>query len=278
MRFRLFIFSLVFAGTAIGAHPYFHPDCSTRMALASRRFGDLASAGHWQNHNRHLYEKWVVPVMTGDNPYRQLPAGIPAVFLESLQSLVALNHNRYLTFTLLQELEKEVLGLAEERKITLKEALFIRLAQEESRLGFASAVHTTTFVSKTEFLALLAAGHPIDDEYWHYKPHSRDGHRIQSVIEARYLERLSGRDRVPFIELYRFMGDLSYIPKFDWTGIVDVSSVDPSDLETYPDLWAALHDTPFFTNPAFNFEALDFTNPEFFASLRPLLPGLMGWE
>ncbi len=282
MRMRLFIFTLVFAGSALGAHRYFDPTCPERLALKARHFGPAADAANWQAHNRRLYERWVAPLMTQPkppNPYRHLPGGIPPDYLKSMEALVALNLNNALMFQMLQELEKEVVELSEQKSLSLKEALFAIIQAEEKRLGFAAPVHLDEDLSPVQFAALLTSGQPVIHEHWRGKPRSRDGQRIKSIIEARYLKRLLGDESVPYLELYLFWGNSSSVPQaLDWSKVVDLSSIDANNIESYPTLWSAMRDTSLFNNPAFRIEALDFTNQVFFALLRELLPGLEGWE
>lgn len=235
-----------------------------------------------QRKNEEIFRKKVLPLMDNKNPYKALPKGISENLQKPFQTLLDFTRDGKKVFQLLQDFERKVVEYSSAHGVSLEEAFDKVLLVQEKHFGLGEPVIVTEFLDQGSFLDLLAAGRPIADEYWRGKPHTRDGHRIQSVIEAKYIEEKFGSSSL-YLQLYKEMGNRQALMndwKWEGTGI-NMENIDPNNPKTFPDVWAILHDTPFFVHVPHNLSGdnatKDFSNPEFFGDLRPLLPGLRGW-
>ena len=237
----------------------------------------LAQFATIQKRMRELYFRLVVPdIIVNKSPYRQLPQKIDPSMLAPIQALWKLAHSKEGYFDFLQAFELQVFEVSKAQNLSLEEAFVWYVIKQEIYFGFAQPVVVNDFLSNADFLKFVSAGHPVLDEYWNGKPHSVYGHRVQSILQAMFIERSFGSRKL-YSEVYRYMGRAIRPNELDWasTGIDQYQPRQAEDFET-PDLYGYFYDTPFFRRS--RIDPADFTNPEFFSSLRLLLPGLAGWR
>lgn len=228
--------------------------------------------------NLEGYRARVRPLVNPSNPYRFAPVEMPEALAADFQLLLNLSRHPEAVFAMLQALETEVVELSEITGHSLETAFMKKLEVLEEFYGFMPAICVPDFLQKKEFLGLLQKGFALADDYWLNTDHTRDSHRLMSIVHAQYLERVRG-DRFAYQRLYRFMGNAEWTQTVDWTSAgFSTLQYDNSNLDTCPDLFAMLYDTKFFAHADLNIDAQDFTNPCFMGLMREFLPGLAGWK
>ncbi len=212
------------------------------------------------------------------SPYVKLPSNISDKHRDGLEMIWRLAKDPEEYFSLAQEFEMEVYIFAYDNKCTLSRAFQTVLREEEIKYGFGDLVEVTEFMSSEDYLALVAKGHPVSDLFYKDKPHTVNGHRVQSVLAARWLEKNTG-ETLSYINLYRYMGDTTYLDELNWegTGLSIRNSGTNQAQRDLVDLYFYIHDSA-FGNAEYSVEAADFTNPVYFNALRKFLPALSAWD
>lgn len=211
------------------------------------------------------------------SPFLNLPDGISGKFKEALIIVKKMSHDPLLYFDLAQGFEREVVKYSIDHDLNLKDSFSQLLLEQEAYYGFSTLVRVSKFMDDEKFLSLIHQGHPVMDDFYLGLPHSRQGHRVQSILQARYFAKIF-LDPSLYIGIYKYTGNLSAAREFDWAPSGVLTLVDPkkSDMSKLNLFWF-LYDIKFGSEIS-SFEITDFSNPEFFSELRKFLPGLLGWD
>ncbi len=293
MKFFIFLFGLGLTGLLYGGvsskqitAEFSYKACGIFLALegpdAPNTIDFVNNLEGLQSLALKMFEKNVVPKMKSNpSPFKTFPGGIDSSLVHGFEKLWEFVRDPLLAFKGLQALERETvlysLTLTGEATDKLAIALEHVLSKWEAQSGFAKPVIVSTFLPNSEFLKLLAKGHPVSDDFFLDKPHSRDGHRIMEAVASVYIERVTS-DRTLYSRMYRYMGDPSQLPLLDWseTG-VDLSKPRHPEDAQYIDLHGYFWDTPFHSK-THACSPSDWTNLEFVSTVRPYLPFLTGWK